>query len=51
MAFFLKRARVGLSDGPAFGAPGQGCVRINFATSRAILDEALLRMAKALRAR
>jgi cystathionine beta-lyase len=50
-AFFLQRARVGLSDGPAFGAPGQGFVRINFATSRAILGEALERMAKALRAR
>lgn len=50
-AFFLQRARVGLSDGPTFGAPGHGFVRINFATSRAILGEALERMAKSLRAR
>jgi cystathionine beta-lyase len=49
--FFLQRARVALSDGPNFGSPGRGCVRINFATSRAILGEALERMAKALRAR
>jgi cystathionine beta-lyase len=50
-AFFLQRARVALSDGPTFGAPGRGFVRINFATSRAILGEALERIAKALRAR
>jgi cystathionine beta-lyase len=49
--FFLQRARVALSDGPNFGAPGRGFVRLNFATSRAILGEALERMAKALRAR
>lgn len=49
--FFLQRARVALSDGPNFGSPGRGFVRINFATSRAILGEALERMAKALRAR
>jgi len=47
--FFLQHARVALSDGPSFGTPGQGFVRINFATSRAILDEALERMAAALR--
>ncbi len=47
--FFLEEAKVALSDGPSFGAGGEGFVRINFATSRAILDEALERMAKALR--
>jgi cystathionine beta-lyase len=47
--FFHERARVGLSDGAAFGRPGIGFVRVNFATSRAILREALERMAKALR--
>jgi cystathionine beta-lyase len=46
--FFLERAKVALSDGPTFGAPGKGFVRLNFATSRAILSEALERMAKAL---
>jgi cystathionine beta-lyase len=46
--FFLDRAKVALSDGPTFGAPGKGFVRLNFATSRAILSEALERMAKAL---
>jgi len=48
-AFFLEKARVALSDGATFGAPGRGFARINFATSRAILAEALERMAKALR--
>ena len=47
--FFLERAKVGLSDGPSFGAPGQGFVRLNFATSRALLTRALEQMAKALR--
>ena len=49
--FFLDRAKVGLSHGPNFGAPGEGFVRLNFATSRAILCEALERMSKALRSR
>ena len=48
-AFFLERAKVALSDGPSFGEVGRGFARLNFATSRAILAEALERMAKALR--
>jgi cystathionine beta-lyase len=47
--FFLSRAKVALSDGAAFGEPGRGFVRLNFATSRQILSEALGRMAEALR--
>jgi cystathionine beta-lyase len=49
--FLLERARVGLSDGATFGAPGLGCVRLNFATSRAILTEILERMARTLNER
>ena len=49
--FFLSRAKVALSDGAAFGRPGRGFVRLNFATSRQILSEALGRMAEALRER
>ncbi len=49
--FFLARAKVALSDGAAFGPPGRGFVRLNFATSREILGEALERMAEALRER
>jgi len=47
--FFLRRAKVALSDGANFGSPGRGFVRINFATSRAVIAEALDRMAEALR--
>jgi len=47
--FFLERAKVGLSDGPSFGPPGAGFVRLNFATSRPLLARALEQMAKALR--
>ena len=46
--FFLKQARVALSDGRAFGAAGEGFVRLNFATSRALLDAVLARMDEAL---
>jgi cystathionine beta-lyase len=50
-AFFLEKARVAISNGVSFGAPGEGFVRLNFATSRAILTEILERMAKAVDAR
>jgi cystathionine beta-lyase len=46
--FFLSRAKVALSDGTDFGSPGRGFVRLNFATSRRILSQALERMAEAL---
>lgn len=42
----LERCGVGLSNGADFGAPG--CVRLNFACSRAVLDEALTRFESAL---
>jgi cystathionine beta-lyase len=47
--FFLDRARVAFSDGASFGRPGNGFVRLNFATSRAIVTEAIERAAKALK--
>ena len=48
---FLEHARVGLADGQEFGEPGQGHVRLNFATSEEILDEILGRLGGALTAR
>ncbi|MFI9600198.1 MalY/PatB family protein [Streptomyces sp. NPDC052043] len=45
---FLDEARVALSSGHVFGSGGAGCVRLNFATSPAILREALTRMGRAL---
>lgn len=47
-AFFLEKARVGLSEGPTFGEEGQGCARVNFATDRGVLQEILDRMVTAL---
>lgn len=47
--FFLDRARVALSSGHVFGAGGSGFVRLNYATSQAILGEAVDRMAAAVR--
>lgn len=49
--FFLEQAKVALSPGRDFGAPGEGFVRLNFATSKTILSEILERMAKAVHER
>jgi cystathionine beta-lyase len=48
--FFLDRADIALGDGAAFGTNGATCVRLNFATSSAVLNLALERMAQAVRA-
>lgn len=45
--FFLKNAKVALSDGKVFGMEGEGHVRINFGTSRALLKEGLDKMRNA----
>jgi cystathionine beta-lyase len=49
-AFFLERARVALNDGRTFGPGGEGFVRLNFGCPRALLAEAVARMAVALAA-
>ena len=46
--WFLDHARVALSSGHVFGTGGAGHVRLNFATSQAILVEAVSRMGRAL---
>ena len=46
--FFMKNAKVALSDGKIFGAGGEGHARLNFGTSRRILKQGLDRMRKAL---
>jgi cysteine-S-conjugate beta-lyase len=46
--FFMKNARVALSDGKIFGKAGLGHLRLNFGTSRKILQQGLERMRKAL---
>lgn len=47
--FFLKEARVALNNGSDFGRGGEGFVRLNFACPRKTLNEALERMAGALK--
>ena len=49
-AKFFEEHGVGLSDGVPFGAPS-GFLRLNFGCPRAQLDEALNRMAQAVKAR
>jgi cysteine-S-conjugate beta-lyase len=44
--WFLDHARVALSSGHVFGTGGAGHVRLNFATSQAILTEAVSRMGR-----
>lgn len=47
--FFLKNARVALSEGRIFGEEGAGHVRLNFGAPRKTLAQGLERMRKALR--
>jgi cystathionine beta-lyase len=49
--FFLDKAKIGFSAGETFEPSATQFVRLNFATSRTILDEILGRMVKAVRAR
>ena len=49
--FFLEQAKVALNDGAAFGTPGEGFARLNFACPRALLTEGLDRMRRALASR
>jgi cystathionine beta-lyase len=46
--FFLDRARVGMNPGTDFGPPDAGFVRLNFGCPRALLEEGIGRMARAL---
>jgi cystathionine beta-lyase len=45
----LERGRVAFEAGSRFGAPGEGHLRLNFGTSAEIVDDAVARMATALR--
>lgn len=47
-AAFLERGRVALNSGLTFGPGGEGCVRLNFATSPDILEQVVDRMATVL---
>ena len=45
----LERGRVALSPGPQFGPQGAGFARLNIGTSPALVEEAVDRIAKAVR--
>jgi len=49
--FFREEAGVAMTDGPACGRVGAGFARYNFATTRPLLERAVLQMADALRRR
>jgi cysteine-S-conjugate beta-lyase len=49
--FFLHEARVAVNDGPAFGAGYESFIRLNFATSSALLERIVHAMGKAHRGR
>lgn len=42
--YFLAKGRVALSPGPPFGNGGNGHARLNLATTRTLLEDAVLRM-------
>jgi cysteine-S-conjugate beta-lyase len=47
----VDEAKVGLNDGPPYGAGYSGWLRINLATSRSILEEALNRIERCIRSK
>lgn len=48
-AFFVQQAKVGLIAGKSFGKGGSGFMRLNIASPRSVLAEALARIANALK--
>ena len=48
--FFIHRAKLGLNDGMSFGRNGEGFMRLNVGTSRAVLERAMSRLLDAWRA-
>ena len=45
---FVNKARLALNDGETFGPGGEGFMRLNVGAPRAVLKEALERLAKAV---
>lgn len=50
-AFFFEEAKLGLSSGVSFGKEGKGFMRINLATPRATVEEAVSRLRTAYESR
>lgn len=49
--FFIRQARVGMNPGLSFGQAGSGYMRLNIGTRRAVVQEALKRIALAVQER
>jgi cystathionine beta-lyase len=49
--FFIKKVRVGLNSGVSFGSGGSGFMRLNYATSKVVLKEAMNRLEVACKSR
>ena len=47
--FFTNKAGVGLNDGAAFGAGGEGFMRMNISCPRSLVEEALKRIERAVK--
>jgi len=48
--FFIHKAKLGLNDGKSFGDAGEGFMRLNVGTSKAVLKEAMQRLLRAYKA-
>ena len=48
--FILEKAKLGLNDGPVFGPGGEGFQRMNVACPRSIVEEAMQRLERAIKA-
>ena len=46
--FFMENAKVCMNDGCTFGDAGEGFLRLNFGCTRAVLKQALEKMAEAI---
>ena len=46
--FFVQQAGLGLNDGFSFGATGNGFMRLNIGTQKAVLEQALAQLTQAL---
>lgn len=46
--FFVKKARLGLNSGTSFGPEGKGFMRLNIATQRAVVKQAMDQLLAAL---
>ena len=47
--FFVYKAKLGLNDGESFGKAGEGFMRLNIGTSKAVLEVAMQRLLSAYR--